>query len=78
MLLIQMLADGEPLAALSDVVEKVVRDPTWKQGVRCAALDVLTGYCAQGGLESGTLVGMVAEIDKARSTIRRTNCWGFC
>ncbi len=33
MLLMQMLADGEPLPALSDVLEKTVRDPTWNQGV---------------------------------------------
>ena len=63
MLLMQMLADGEALPALSDVVEKTVRDPMWSQGVRCAALDVLTGYCAQGRLAPGTLVGMLAEID---------------
>ena len=63
MLLLQMLADGEPLPALSDVLEKIVRDPTWSQGVRCAALDVLTGYCTQGHLGPGTLARMVAEID---------------
>ena len=32
MLLMQMLADGEPLPALSDVLEEIVRDPTWNQG----------------------------------------------
>ena len=63
MLLMQMLADGEALPALSEVVEKTVRDPTWSQGVRCAALDVLTGYCAQGRLAPKTLVGMLAEIE---------------
>ena len=61
-LLMQILADGEPLSALSDVLEDTVHDPTWNQGVRCAALDVLTGYCAQGRLGSETLVRMVAEI----------------
>ncbi len=43
-LLMQILADGEPLPALSDVLEETVRDPTWYQGVRSAALDVLTAY----------------------------------
>ena len=64
MLLMQMLADGEPLPALSDVLEQTIHDQTWNQGVRCAALDVLTVYCAQGRLGSETLERMVAEIDK--------------
>ena len=63
MLLMQMLADGEPLPALSDVLEQTVRDRTWNQGVRCAALDVLTSYHARGGLGRETLGRMVAEID---------------
>ena len=63
MLLMQMLADGEPLPELSDVVEQLVRDHTWNQGVRCAALDVLTSYHAQGCLEFAGLKEMVAEID---------------
>ena len=61
MLLMQMLADGEPLPALGDVLEETVRDPSWSQGVRCAALDVLAAYTGQGmGFER--LAGMVAEI----------------
>ena len=63
MLLMQMLADGEPLPGLSDVLEQTVRDETWNQGVRCAALDVLTSYHGQGRLGSAGLKGMVAEID---------------
>lgn len=63
MLLMQMLADGEPLPALSDVLEQMVRDRTWNQGVRSAALDVLSGYHARGQLESTALTGMVAEIE---------------
>ena len=63
MLLMQMLADGEPLPALSDLLEETVRDRTWNQGVRCAALDVLTGYYARGRLGFAALVGMAAEID---------------
>ena len=63
MLLMQMLADGEPLAALSDLLEEVVRDPTWNQGARYAALDVLTSYHARGCLRAETLTKMVAEIE---------------
>ena len=63
MLLMQMLADGEPLPALADVLEQTVRDRTWNQGVRCAALDVLTSYHARGRLGSAGLKGMLAEID---------------
>ena len=63
MLLMQMLADGEPLPALSDVLEQTVRDGTWYEGVRCAALDVLTSYHARGRLGVGGLKGMVAEIE---------------
>ena len=63
MLLMQMLADGEPLPALSDVLEGMVRDATWNQGVRCAALDVLTSYHASGCLASETLTRMVAAIE---------------
>ena len=63
MLLMQMLADGEPLPTLSDVLEQVVRDQTWNQGVRCAALDVLTSYHVRGQLGSAGFKKMAAEID---------------
>ena len=62
MLLMQMLADGEPLPALGGVLEKTVRDPSWNQGVKCAALDVLAGYAGQGRSGFDRLVGMAAEI----------------
>ena len=65
MLLMQMLADGEPLSALSDLVEQIVRDSTWNMGVRCAALDVLTSYHAQERVDSAGLMTMVADIDNA-------------
>ena len=64
MLLLQMLADGEPLPALADVLEQTVRDRTWNQGVRCAALDVLTGYHARGRFGPVDLKRMVAEIEE--------------
>ena len=44
--LLQVLADGERLPALSDLLEETVRDVTWRPGVRCAALDVLIAYYA--------------------------------
>ena len=63
MLLMQMLADGEPLPALSDVLEQTVHDQTWNQGVRCAALDVLTNYHARGLLGSAGLKRMVDVVE---------------
>ena len=61
--LMQMLEDGEPLPALSNVLEQVVRDSTWYQSVRCAALDVLTAYHARGHLGAEALTGMLPEIE---------------
>ena len=66
MLLMQMLADGEPLPALAGVLEATVRDPSWNQGVRCATLDVLTGYAAQGRLAFEALAGMATEIHEGK------------
>ena len=66
MLLMQMLADGEPLPALACVLEETVRDPSWGQGVRCAALDVLTGYAMQGRLGFDALAGMAVEIHEGK------------
>ena len=61
--LLQMLADGEPLPALSEVLEGIVRDPTWFEGVRGAALDVLEAYHDCGLLETEALTKMVAELE---------------
>ena len=63
MLLMQMLGDGEPLPALLEVLGRIVRDQTWYPNVRCAALEVLAGYHAQGSLGAEALLGMVAEIE---------------
>ena len=62
MLLMLMLADGDPLPALPDAVERTVRDPTWWEGVRCAALNVLTSYHARGQLEPSVIEAMLADI----------------
>ena len=63
LLLMQMLADGDPLPTLSDLLEETVRDTTWYPSVRCTALEVLTGYSEQGRLGSASLVAMVRDID---------------
>ena len=63
MLLMQMLADGDPLPELSDLLEKTVQDPTWNQGVRCAALDVLIAYQTHCCLGIEVLTRMADEID---------------
>ena len=62
MLLMQMLVDGKPIPALSDMLEQAVRDSTWNQGVRCAALDVLASYHTQGQIGPAGLEGLLADI----------------
>lgn len=62
MQLMQMLADGEPLPALSGALEETVRDETRNLGVRCAALEVLISYYARGACGSEALVKMLGEI----------------
>lgn len=61
MLLLQMLADGEPLPALTDALVGTARDPSWNEGVRCAALDVLVSYAGQGQFAFDALAGMAVE-----------------
>ena len=60
--LMQMLADGEPLPALSDALEEAARDEARNWGVRCAALDVLISYYARGACGPEALVRMLGEI----------------
>ena len=62
-LLMQMLADGEALPALSDLLEEMARDATWYPSVRCVALEVLIGYIERGRLESAALQQLVRDID---------------
>ena len=64
MLLMQMLADGEPLPALSDTLEEAVRDRTWNWGVRCAALDALIACHTRGSCGPEALIKMLGEIDE--------------
>ena len=63
LLLMQMLADGDPLPELSDVLEETVRDTTWYQNVRSVALEVLAGYSERSRFDSAALRTMVCEIN---------------
>ena len=64
MMLLQMLADGEPLPRLSRQLREIVADPSWLLGVRCAALDVLISYHRNGCLETDVLMKLVDEIEE--------------
>ncbi len=68
MLLMQLLAAGEPLPTLAGALEETVRDGRWKEGVRRAALDVLTGYAAQGRLGFEALASMAGDIRAGNRT----------
>lgn len=63
LLLMQMLADGDPLPALTGPLLGTVRDASWYQDVRCGALAVLTGYSEGGCLGSDVLETLLGEID---------------
>ena len=62
LLLMQMLADGDPLPPLADLLEAIMRDVTWYPSVRCGALTVLTGYAAQDSLDSAALRTLLHDI----------------
>ena len=62
MMLLGMLADGEALPGLSDLMQQIVRDKTWNQGVRCAALDVLVKQNEQGHLETSIFERILEDI----------------
>ena len=63
LLLVQMLADGEPLPALADVLEAIVRDSTWYPSIRSGALDVLTSYAEQDSLSPAGLNRLIQDFD---------------
>ena len=63
MMLMDMLADGTPLPALSPVLRDIIYDSTWKPGVRCGALDVLVAYHNKGHLVSDVLLTMLADVN---------------
>ena len=63
MTLLGMLADGEALPGLADLLQQIVRDNTWYQGVRCAALDVLIKQNEQDHLDASILVKILEAIE---------------
>ena len=63
LLLVQMLADGDPLPDLADVLEAIVRDSTWYPSIRSGALDVLTGYAERDSFSSAALDTLMRDID---------------
>ena len=63
LLLVQMLADGDPLPVLADVLETIVRDSAWYPSIRSGALDVLTGYAERGSFNSAALNTLMRDID---------------
>lgn len=62
MTLLEMLADGEVLPGLSDLIQQIVRDDTWNQGVRCTALDVLIKQNEQDHLDASILEKILEDI----------------
>ncbi len=63
LLLVQMLADGDALPGLGDLLEAVVRDSTWLSSVRCGALDVLAGYAEGDSFNPTTMKTLMRDID---------------
>ncbi len=63
MMLLQVLADGEPLRGLSGLLEDILVDPTWLPGVRCAALDALISYIDKGCLDADCLVELAGKVE---------------
>ena len=59
---LQMLADGEPLVGLSDLLEEIVGDESRYHGVRCWALDVLASYNERGSCGTEVLVAIYRKI----------------
>ena len=62
MMLMDILADGKPLRALSPILRDIIYDSTWKPGVRCGALDVLVAYHNTGHLNSDVLLTILADV----------------
>ena len=78
LLVTQMLADGEALSALSDLLLDTVRDASWYTNVRCGALVVLTGYSEGGCLKSDALETLLREIDDGSIADPMTSYSAFC
>ena len=63
MMLLGILADGEALPGLSDLMQQIVQDNTWNQGVRCAALDVLVKQNEQDHLDVSIFERILEDIE---------------
>ena len=63
MMVLQALADGEPLPRLVSEVLRIVRDSSWMPGVRCAALEVLIAYREQGVVGTNALLELLGGVD---------------
>ena len=66
MMALQALQDGQPLPDLVPSVLRIVRDPSWLPGIRCAALDTLVEYRKRNALQEDVLVGLLADIDAGK------------
>ena len=77
MLVLQALRDGDPLPALGSELLRVVRDRSWTQGVRCAALEVVTAYRERGVVEGDVLRGLVDDIDARKVEDREDELLGM-
>lgn len=63
MMLLGMLADGEALPGLSDLLQQIVRDNAWNPGVRGTALDVLVKQNEQDHLDASILLKILEDIE---------------
>ena len=66
MMVLQALADGEPLPALVDTVVQIVRDQSWLPGVRRTALDILIAYRTRNVVQTDVLLGLLGDIEAGK------------
>ena len=66
MMVLQALRDGDPLPDLVPRVLRLVRDPSWLPGVRCAALDILIEYWKRKAVRTDVLLRLLGEIDAGK------------
>ena len=66
MMVLQSLKDGQPLPDLVPSVLRIVRDPSWLPGIRCAALDILIEYRKRRAVETDVLLELLADIDAGK------------
>jgi len=63
LLLLAALGKGEAMPQLASLILQIVRDDTWLQGVRTAALDALIRHGETYGLTPAEFRGILADID---------------